>query len=306
MMELRHLRCFVAVAEERNFSRAAARLNMSQPPLSRQIQELEAQFGIALFKRSTRSVELTPAGRALLPKARSILFESSSATDELKRWASGHDETLAVGFMSAVMLTKFNVFLEPLHKLRPAMSFNFMQMRSDEQFVALLDERIDAGFVDFGVQQLADRLHHNKVAVEHFLREELCAVLPVDHPLARREEIRLEELKGETFAILNRHLFPAHHDTVIAECRKAGFAPRIMHYGDQIPTVLTYAAARMGVCIAPRLAELSWGGLLAFVSIRTRPYIDIHLITRESDARPGILDLRTTVRDQYSDTTQPD
>ena len=295
-MELRHLKCFVAVAEERNFSRAAARLNMSQPPLSRQIQELEAQLGIGLFNRSTRFVELTPAGRAFLPKARSILFESHAATAELKRWASGHNEMIALGFMSAIMLTKFNVFLAPLHRLRPDLSFNFMQMRSDEQFVALLDERIDAGFVDLGVHQLAERLHHNKVAVEPFLREELCAVLPLDHPLAGRPEIRMEELAHESFAILERHLFPAHHDTVIAECRKAGFAPRIRHFGDQIPTVLTYVAGQMGVCIAPRLAELSWGGLLSFVSIRTRPHIDIHLITRENDRRQSLLDLRSTVR----------
>lgn len=199
--------------------------------------------------------------------------------------------------MSAIMLTKFNVFLEPLHALRPDLTFNFLQMRSDEQFVALLDERIDAGFVDLGVRQLADRLHDNKVSVEPFLREELCAVLPLDHPLADRDEISIEELKDETFAILERHLFPAHHDTVIAECRKAGFAPRIKHYGDQIPTVLTYVTARMGVCISPRLAELSWGGLLSFVSIRSRPYIDIHLITRESDERRSILALRETVHD---------
>ena len=297
MMELRHLRCFVTVAEELNFSRAAARLNMSQPPLSRHVQELETHLGIALFNRSTRSVELTSAGRALLPRARSILFDSHAAVDELKRWASGHNEKIAVGFMSAIMLTKFNVFLEPLHALHPGLSFNFVQMRSDEQFVALLDERIDAGFVDFGIHQLADRLHHHKVSVEPFLREELCAVLPLDHPLAGQREIFMEDLRDETFALLERHLFPAHHDTVIAECRKAGFAPRIGHHGDQIPTVLTYVASRMAVCIAPRLAELSWNGLVSFVSIRTRPHIDIHLITRGGDARPSILDLRQTVRE---------
>ncbi|BBE34343.1 LysR substrate-binding domain-containing protein [Sphingosinicella microcystinivorans] len=295
-MELRHLRSFVTVAEERNFSRAAARLNMSQPPLSRQIQELEVLLGVTLFYRSTRSVELTDAGRALLPKARTILFESHLALDEAKRWAAGHNEKIVLGFMSSIMLSKFHVFLDPLHQTKPAASFKFVQMRSDEQFSALLDERIDAGFVDFGLKMLGERLHANKVIAQHFLREELCAVVPLDHPLAHRKEIDLDELRDEPFAILERHLFPAHHDTVIAECRKAGFAPRILHYGDQIPTVLTYVTAHMGVCIAPRLAETSWGSMLSFVSIRGRPFIDIHLITRETDTRDAVSVLRASVR----------
>jgi DNA-binding transcriptional LysR family regulator len=294
-MELRHLRYFVAVAEERSFSRAAIRLNLSQPPLSRQIQDLEADLGVILFDRSSKQIELTSAGRAFLPKARNVLFESRIAVEEARRWANGYNETINIGFMSAIMLLAFNRFLEPFHQNFPAVAFRFTQMRSDEQFSAVIDDRIDVGFVDFGIDQIGDRFSSNKIVSQFFLREELCVALPRDHYLSGKREIELAELRDESFAILERHLFPAHHDMVISECQKAGFAPKIAHRADQIPTVLTYVAARMGVGIVPRIAEVSWGHLVSMVSLIGRPHIDIHMISRDDCSLQSVEHLKHAV-----------
>lgn len=295
-MELRHLRYYVAVAEELSFSRAASRLNISQPPLSRQIRELEEELGIDLFTRTSRSVRLTPAGRAFLPKARTVLHESRSALEEARKWAAGHHETITIGFMSAVMLTSFHRFMKPFHEKFPAVSIKLVQMRSDEQLAAILDSRIDAGFVDFGLDLVGDRLRNNKISTDRFLHEELCAVVPKEHPLSRRKQIDLSELKDESFAILERHLFPSHHDLVIAECNRAGFTPKINHFADQIPSVLTYVAAGMAVAISPRLAEASWQHFVSFISIKTRPHINIHMISRENSDAPGLARLRTIMK----------
>ena len=298
-MELRHLRYFVAVAEERSFSGAARRLNISQPPLSRQIQDLEADLGVSLFERSTRQVALTSAGRAFLPRARTVLFESRLAADEARRWASGFSEIINIGFMSSVMLSRFDLFLGSYHAAYPEVAIRFLQMRSDEQLAALLDDRIEVGFVDFGIDMIANRLEHARIHSQPFLHEELCAAVPHEHPLAGRSEIALAELKHDTFAILERHLFPAHHDTVIAACRREGFAPRIAHFGDQIPTVLTYVAAGMAVCIAPRLAETAWSHRVAFVSLTSRPYIDISMISRADNVLVGVENLKRIVAESF-------
>lgn len=280
-MELRHLRYFVAVAEDGSFSRAASRLNISQPPLSRQIQDLEAELGISLFDRSGRAIQLTAAGRAFLQRARSILFESKAAVDEARRWALGHSETIRIGFMSAVMLKIFHRFLTSFHELYPSVAVKLIQMRSDEQVAALLDDRIDVGFVDFGIEQVADRLSHAGLITQPFVRDELCAAVPHGHRLSGSSEIDMADLRDEKFVILERHLFPAHHDTVITECRAAGFTPNIVHYADQIPTVLTYISAHMGVGISPRQAKEDWGKLVHFLSIKTRPQVTIHMVRRD-------------------------
>lgn len=294
-MELRHLRYFIAVAEELSFSKAAKRLNISQPPLSRQIQDLEEELSVALFTRTNRNVQLTSAGRAFLPKARTVLFESRNAADEARRWASGYHETVRIGFMSAIMLTDFPRILRPFHKKYPDVGITFSQMQSDEQLAALLDMRIDAGFVDFGLPEVGDRLRENRIITTPYLHEELCVIVTRDHPLAGRSEVTLAELKDETFAILERNVFPGHHDMVISACHRAGFTPRIRYHADQIPSVLTFAASGMAICISPRLSEDSWGHLVSFISIDSRPHIDIHMITREDDDMMSLDHLRNIV-----------
>lgn len=294
-MELRQVRHFLAVADELNFSRAAKRLNISQPPLTRSVRNLEAQLGVELFTRTTRSVQLTSAGRAFVTRARVVLFEAEAAVLEAQRLAGGCSDVISVGFMSAVMLAEFTPMLREFHRQQPSVTFRFLQMRSDEQLTALIDDRIDVGFVDLGIHFLSDRSEHEAIRADRFLHEELCVAVSNEHRLASRSSIEFQDLRGETLAIVERHLFPAHYDTVIAACRRAGYVPNIRHHGNQVPTVLAYAASGMGVCLAPRCAEPAWAKYVTFIRLKPSPYVDIHMITKRSSSLRSVDQLRTTM-----------
>jgi DNA-binding transcriptional LysR family regulator len=295
-MELRHLRCFVAIVEERTFSRAAKRLNISQPPLTRQIKNLEAELGVQLFDRLPRNVQLTAAGRAFLPKARSALYESNCAIADARRSADGYDEVVTLAFMSSIMLGEFAPLLAELHRAFPALDVQLRQLRSDEQWEALIDNRIDVGLIDLGVREMSERFRSERIVTERLMHEPLCAALPLDHPLAAARSLSLADLRGERFAILERNLFPGHYDTVLAACKSAGYTPHIAHQGDQMPSVFAYVAAGMAVCIGPQCAAHSWGHLVSFVPLRERPHIDIHMVVKESRLTAALSRLRELAR----------
>lgn len=294
-MELRQIRYFLAVAEERSFSRAAKRLNISQPPLSRSIRKLEESLRVELFNRTTRTVQLTSAGRAFLAKARIVVFEADSAALEALRMAEGCSDVVSIAFMSAVMLAELTPLLREFLRDHRSVTFRFVQMRSDEQLAALIDDRIDVAFVDLGSHFLGGRVEHDELRADLFLHEELCVAVSTDHPFASREVLELQELKGESLAIVERHLFPAHYDTVMAEFRRVGHVPHIGHYANQIPTVLAYAAAGMGVCLAPRCAEPGWAQYVKFIPLRHPIFIDVHMLTKEHASIRSVAQLRESL-----------
>lgn len=299
-MELRHVRYFIAVAQERSFSRAAKRLNISQPPLTRQIKDLEEELGVLLFERSTRSVTLTPAGAAFLQKARAIIYESTSAVEAAQSSAHGVSATLHMGFMSSIMLAEFAPIFAALHAKLPSVAMRFSQMRSDLQLDALIDHRIDVGFVDLGVSQISGRLRSEEIVTDVVLRDRIVVCVPYSHHLAKAKQVSLQDLRNERFAILERHLYPAHYDTVIAACKKARFTPDIAYHGDQLPTVLTYAASRMAVCFAPACSANSWSRHVAFVPLRESIFIDVHMLMHKPAPGSPLDVLRTVAQEVAS------
>ncbi len=247
-MELRHLRYFVAVAEELHFGRAAQRLNIAQPPLSRQIRDLERELGAELFDRTSRGVELTPAGRAFLPEARLTLAQAERAQRTARRAARGETGRLRVGFVEAA--THSGILPDVLGFFRmhlPSIGLSLFEMDPVEQAEALRTDRIDVGIMH-GPPADADRW----LRVEPVHAEPLVAALSHDHELAQRARLSLADLASEPFILYSRLVGPALYDDIIARCRAAGFSPRVVQEAAGWHTIVSLVGAGMGVALVPR------------------------------------------------------
>src|ERR671933_170614 len=247
-MELRHLRYFVAVAEELHFGRAAARLRIAQPPLSRQIRDLEREVGAALFERVPRGVELTPAGAALLPEARLTLAQAERAQRTTQRAARGEIGRLRIGFVEDAVYS--GVLPDVLGFFRmhlPDIGLSLFEMDPRQQAEAFRDGRIDVGILH-SAPPGAERL----LRVEPVYSEPLVAALPHGHRLAGRACPPLADFATEPFLLFPRHVAPELFDGIIARCRSAGFSPRVVQEAFAWPTLAGLVAAGMGVTFVPR------------------------------------------------------
>jgi DNA-binding transcriptional LysR family regulator len=248
-MELRHLRYFVAVAEELHFGRAAERLHIAQPPLSRQIRDLERELGTPLFVRGARGVELTPAGRAFLPEARLTIAQAERAQRTALRAAQGETGRLRVGFVDAA--THSGILPDVLAFFRmhlPSIGLSLLEMDPPQQADALRDGRIDLGIVQ-STPPDADRW----LRVESVYSDPLIAALPRGHRLAgRRSRLTLADLADESFVLFPRSTAPALYDDIIARCRAARFSPRILQEAIGWHTVVSLVSAGVGVAFVPR------------------------------------------------------
>src|SRR6202000_1803176 len=198
-MELRHLRYFVAVAEELHFTRAALRLNIAQPPLSQQIRALEQQLGVQLFVRTRRSVALTDAGRTLLERSREMLAAAQALPQELQRVARGEVGLLRIGFSSTPPLTKVLRDVVADHRRsHPDVALNLREMHSQLQFESLRRGELDVGLVRYneGVPE--------GISLRLLRRDPLRLVVPAGHRFARRESVSLADLRDEAFIGLPR------------------------------------------------------------------------------------------------------
>jgi DNA-binding transcriptional LysR family regulator len=285
-MELRHLRYFVAVAEELHFGRAAERLHIAQPPLSRQIRDLEREVGTPLFERVPRGVELTAAGRAFLPEARLTLAQAERAQRTALRAARGEIGRLRVGFVEAA--TYSGILPDVLAFFRmhlPDIGLSLFEMDSLQQGEAFRDGRIDVGVLHSPPADAARWLR-----VEPVFSDPLVAALPHSHRLAAagaRGTIALADLAGEPFVTVPRSVNPPLYDEVIANCRAAGFSPRVVQEAVGWHTLTGLVAAGLGVALVPRsLARLRRPGV-AFRAVRDLPVeLPMAAVWRQGDASP--------------------
>ncbi|HKX23544.1 MAG TPA: LysR substrate-binding domain-containing protein [Rhizorhapis sp.] len=288
-MELRHLRYFVAVAEELHFGRAAQRLNVSQPPLSMQIAGLERELGLKLLDRDKRNVALTKAGEAFLHRARTILSSADEAAHEARRIDRGYDGKLTIGYMSAVMLIRLAEFLQRFRQLSPSAEIDLRQMRSNEQYMAVINGEIDVGFVDIAVGSMASAIEAADLSIAHAFRERLILCVAKDHPLGDRTSIKMCELAGESFVTLHRQTFPSFFDRFMNLCHRAGFNPDIGWQVESMPAVLAMAAAGYGVALVPELGRVGMRFNQArFIAIEDEAYVDIYMISRNAN-RGGLV-----------------
>jgi DNA-binding transcriptional LysR family regulator len=244
-VELRHLRSFVAVAEERHFGRAAERLHIAQPPLSQQIRRLEAELGAPLLYRTTRSVELAPAGEVLVMRAREILAAVDSATEDARRAARGEFGRLAVGFTGSATYALLPQFAVALRSALPGVVLDLRgELLTPAQVAGLLD-----GSLDLGV--LRPPVREPELEVEILWREPLVAVLPEAHRLARAAVVPLEQLRDEPFVTYPSHFRSVLHDAVEATCAAHGFRPRVVLEASETATLVSFVAAGIGVSLVP-------------------------------------------------------
>jgi len=249
-MELRHLRYFVAVAEEGHITRAAARLGIQQPPLSQQIRALEAELQVQLFRRKPRGVELTQAGQALFAEAQAILREVDHAVTAARRTARGEAGRIGLGFTSSA---SFHPFVPQLIRVyreaHPLVALSLEESGTGELVAALIEGRLDAAFVRSSIGPAAG------IAVHCVLEEAMVAALPAGHPLAAGPAARrlaLAALAAETFILYRRPLGPGLYDSIIAACQRAGYSPNIGQEAPRMLATLSLVAAGLGVSLVPQ------------------------------------------------------
>jgi DNA-binding transcriptional LysR family regulator len=218
--ELRHLRYFVAVAEELNFSRAARRLRMAQPPLSVAIRQLEQELGAQLFVRSSREVTLTEAGRALLDGARRTLAEAELAMSEARRAAAGELGSLRVGFSWSARFETLPALGRALRTEQPDLA-----LLTEEMWNASMPSALRSGSLDVAVSLCPEIA--GELSYEPLRREAVVALLSAHHALAGERPIPLRALADEGFVIFPRELAPRLYDTLVGLCRHAGFEPNV-------------------------------------------------------------------------------
>jgi DNA-binding transcriptional LysR family regulator len=248
-MELRHIRYFLAVAEERNFTRAAARVGIGQPPLSQQIRDLEDEIGAPLFHRVPHGAELTAAGTAFLAEVQPILAAAEKAKAAAQRAHRGDVGTLSLGFTgSAAFNPVVSDMVRQFRQRWPGVLLSLDEMNTMRLLEQLKEEKLDAVFIRPGNYALAG------LRLKHFADEAMLIALPASHALTRHEVLPLSALANEVFVLFPRVMGLSLHHEIVSACRKCGFEPIAGQGAPQIASVINLVAAELGVSIVPASA----------------------------------------------------
>jgi DNA-binding transcriptional LysR family regulator len=285
-MELRHLRYFIAVAEEGHVTRAAERLGMQQPPLSQQIRALERELDVQLFRRLPRGVELTDAGAALLTDARAILQQIEHAFATTRRTARGELGRLAIGFTSSAPFHPFVPrVIRAYREAVPQVALTLEEGGTSELIEDLRQERIDAAFIR---SPIADP---QGLTVTPLLREAMVLALPRAHALARRPgAVALKALGDETFILYRRRSGPGLYDAIMAACTAAGFSPRVGQEAPRIVSTLNLVAAGLGLSLVPEsLQRMRMDGVVfRRLAGAAQPRAPLYLASRRGEASAAV------------------
>ena len=280
-MELRHLRYFVAVAENLNFTKAAAKLHLAQPSLTRQIHNLEEEIGVRLLNRSKSQVALTEEGRSFLVDARRILALATESILAVQRLSRGETGQLNIAYLSN---SDFELLPKTLGAFRlafPHIALNLFDMVPAEQFRALEAGKIDLGFV--GLRPPATLGH---VQWESIARHRTVVILPAKHPLARKSQVALRELKTMFFVGMSEKTHPGFRQWLHETCQPEGFTPRILQDAELEPALMAFVAEGLGVSLArERIKKLPHPGV-AFRPLRPPVRSDYCIAwNRDNDSR---------------------
>jgi DNA-binding transcriptional LysR family regulator len=264
-LELRHLRYFVAVAEELHFGRAAARLHIAQPPLSQQIRQLEGLVGTELLRRTSRRVELTPAGAAFLEGARRTLNAAEGTLEVARRVGRGELASVRVGFTDSAALSIFPAAVRTHRRAFPQVHLDMVEGLTRAHVQAVEDNLLDLAVVRGPVAPSPG------VEVETVFREPLFAAIPASHPLAAGRGIHLGDLRGEPMVLFPRPLAPEFHDWITRLCMERGFVPQVAHNGAEYQTILSLVAAEVGISLVPATVRRAGPPEVCF-----QPLLDCH------------------------------
>jgi DNA-binding transcriptional LysR family regulator len=266
VIDIKPLRYFVTLAETRHFGRAAARLNLSQPPLSRQLAALEASLGVTLVERSPRSVTLTAAGERFYADAKAILAAVEQAVSNAQAAAQGDAGKLAIGF---TMCAAYNVvpgYARAFGAAFPEVALHLREVVSND-----LAEQVLAGHIDAAI--MFPTIPDKGLATRTILSEPLCVALSRSHPRARARRLKIAQLAGEPFVLASEDVAPTLRATIVEHCRSGGFEPDIRFEVQLQQTVLSLVDEGVGVALVPasmRKAQLA--------GVVFRPLVDAPLI----------------------------
>ncbi|WP_122928718.1 LysR family transcriptional regulator [Sphingobium sp. LF-16] len=293
-MDLRLLRYFVAVADEGNFNRAADRLHIAQPPLSRAIQQLEAHVGAPLLDRASRPLRLTDAGRLLHAQALQLLARMEDVETMVKTAAASQRRRLVIGFVASTIYARLPELIREFRKVADNVELVMVESTTLEQIAALKDGRIDVGF---------GRIRFEDPAVRRIIlrNEKMVAAFPMDHPLARGEgPISIRDLAEEPQIIYPRAPRPSYADQVISLFRDHAIEPRIVHEARELQIAIGLVAAQEGMAIVPESVHRARSHDVAFrdlIEPATSPIIMSH---RPGDRSPELALMASVIARQYA------
>jgi DNA-binding transcriptional LysR family regulator len=276
-VELRQLRYFVAVADELHFRRAAARLHISQPPLSQQIAALEAELGCRLLERTRRRVELTPAGEAFLRDARAMLAELDVAVSTARAIDAGQAGVLRVGFVGSALLSIVPAAVQRFRRARPDVEIELRERSTVEALRSLGTGVVDVGLVRPPIE--AD----DTLRAEIVMRERTIAAIPAGHELAALRRIPLGRLAAAPLVLFPRRQAPGFHDLLIGRLAATGTSPHVVQYAPEMLTIIGLVAAGIGVSLVPAsVAHLALDGV-TYRPLSGAPDTELVAVTRAGD-----------------------
>lgn len=293
---IRELECFVAVGEELNFSRAAKRLALSQPPLSRQVQSLELKLGAALLSRNTRSVSLTRIGERYLEDARTLLNRLDAASDAVRRYEEGETTRLRLAFVGVLLDERLIQVFQEFHRRHPHCQIELADSSPAAQLEALTAGLIDGGFVG-ALPETVDAQFRSFV----WKVEPLMLALPASHPLAARAKVALSAVREEGWIMVSRTAAAAFRLQFETLCRSHSFFPRIVQESERVPAVLTMVAAGQGISLLPQSVSRLVGEGVVFIPLSGRqPRLEHGFAYRDTSGSPELLDLVRLLRSSGS------
>ncbi|MFT8872455.1 MAG: acetoin biosynthesis transcriptional regulator AlsR [Sporolactobacillus sp.] len=287
-MELRHLTYFITVAEELHFGRAAARLRMTQPPLSKQIKALEEELGVRLFKRSKRHVELTSAGALFLVEARQVFDRLNQAVDTAQRAARGEFGRLVIGFVGSASYDILPLLIREYRHRFPDVSVVLHELSTPDQLAELIGGHIDIGL-------LHPPVSHSLIAAEPVKRGFAALALPKLHPLARQTDIRLSDLRDQSFIVVSRDIWPGLYDQFLSLFQNESFTPQIVQEATEYQMVVGLVSAGIGIGVVPGTAEKLFNLDVVYRRISDHPLASVlsmaHLKTNTNPAMLRFIEL---------------
>jgi DNA-binding transcriptional LysR family regulator len=284
-MDLRNLNYFQVLAEELHFGRAAERLNISQPPLSRTIKQLEDDFGVLLFERTKRKVLLTSAGEELLVQTKQMISQMASIKKRLRIVGKGESGNLRIGYVGAAMHSSLPSLLNIFHENHPEIDLNFEEQPNINLMQSLNNGTMDAAFV-------RTWLNPKNLEEKIILTESLAAVLPAKHNLSNQKLIEIKDLENENFISFARDCGPTIFDSFLELCSASGFVPKIVHQATQLNSILRLVESGFGVSLLPVSIAENNNLNLKFIPLKKKiENIPLIMLYRKENANPSLMHL---------------
>lgn len=279
-MELRHLKYFLAVAEELHFGRAAAKIHIAQPPLSQQIKQLENEIGVKLFLRTKRSVELTEAGKVFQREALAVLERLERGVLKAQQAARGEGGWLSIGFVSSMNFEILPNILRQFRQQCPDVEIFLQEMSNSDQHQSLLERRIHVSFARLPAKNA-------ELVGKVISREELIVAVPDNHRLAKKKTLKLADLISEPFIVFSQSHLSPYYEFIISLCAEAGFPPSIVQKVSEIQTAIGLVAAEIGITLVPAATQKLHREGVTFIPLAApQPMIEMTMQYRVDETSP--------------------